>query len=638
LGFVLEGSSTIAWADSAFSYGVDSARGVFDVPSAGIRLAGGLIENRPFGFQGKAKLIGLSVSRESVFRPNGNERMDIDDITLKNAATVSIEVNGIAARTLRLGPGVWHLSDLPLSSGLNDVVVRIAEDGKAIREIRLGIPFDLSIIDPGQIDYAATGGVARSSLSRPFGSAWFRAGIARALELDIDLEGMPGRYLGGLSALWASPIGFLGAGGSLSVPFDGAVPVDLSGAAKVSWRFASAANRYIPRLGLAAVYRSAGFIAPSEDGITHDPQASRALVLSGQIGQTLPSVIGSLGIFTDSILGDRGLESLSVQAGYFLAFAKSFSLSLSGGAVWTPGNEAEPRASVVLAYAPARVGAFQYRNDLTGKTDSVDATLLLNEAGSAAVGARYSNLVWMADSDRAASVFARYGAGFGDMSSSVFYNSYARTGSFAVSGNLSASTGIAFAGGTFALGAARDESYVVLAPSSAFSGTRVSLRTSEGSVTESKRGGAVSVGGLSLYRPISATVGLPASNVDKTPVPDSVVLNPGYKSVTIIRVAPASSLVVRGRAVDARGTAVIGESGIVSRLGNPVAGAPVPKETFTDETGVFECYGLEAGDYAISWSGGKVSRITVPKGSAEGSLDIGSVAALIPDAGKGGTK
>lgn len=635
--FVLEGTSTIAWADGSFSNTVEAARAVVDFPSAGTRLAAGLVENRPAAFQGKAKLVGLSYNRESGFPgSDARARTDSDDIVIRHPATVSIEVNGTTVRSEKLPPGTWHLSDLPLSAGLNDVTVRIDEEGEPVRLVRLGIPFDASVLSPGETDFSAALGVDRGTFSRPFGSAWLSVGLIRSIELGADFEGTPGNFLGGLSALWATPLGNFALGGALSARYGAASPLTFADAEKFSWRFSSGAQRFIPRLGVAVERRAAGFSPPQETGdaaAVFDKPTTR---LSAQVTESLPAGAGSVSLFGDSTFLDASIVAAVVQAGYFLSVRNLLSLSVTAGFDWRESGDLSPRASIVVAFSPPRAPMVQYRNDPLSRSDSLDASLSLDRAGNASLGAHISNVVWMAGADMSAGLSGRLASRLGDLAASAQYASDVEASSSTILGSLSGSTNLVIGGGRIALASARSDTFALLVPDSGLSGKRVILRSSDGSETESRTGGPATIEGLSLYRPYSATVELPASDADKTAVPTSVVLVPAYKSVTVVRVRLASSIVVRGTVLDAQGKPRAGLTGDLF----DAALAPVPSAgTFTDEAGVFEWYGLDIGTYAVKWSDGTVSRFEVPAGAINGqTVDLGTVAAEKPADGKGGER
>jgi outer membrane usher protein len=632
-GLVLEGSSTMTWADSRYSSRIDIARAVLDFPSAGTRLTAGTVENRPVSFQGKANLIGASYNRESGFPRVGERyRQDTGDIVLDRRSSVQVAVNGTTVRSFTLEPGTYHLSDLPLAAGLNDVTLRIQEEGLPARELRFGVPFDPSMLDPGETDFSTAFGCDRETLSRPFGSAWYYLGLPRALEVGIDAEGTKGNYLVGLSALWASLIGYVGLGGDLDLSSGGGGSANAAWAAKASWRFSSPSNQYMPRPGVAAEYRSEGFIPPEATDYAQSASDDPTWVFSWQIGQLLPAGMGSVALYGDSTVTRSAMTGGAFQAGYYLTVRKYVSLSVFGGSEWQVGQGTTSLASIAVVISPPRAPIVQYRNDPVSKVDSVDASMILDREGKASVGAHYSSLMWAAEGNRSAGASGRRTGDIGEVSSAFLYDSYSSTDSSTLMGTVSASTSVILGGGRIALGNPRNDSFAMLVPDASLSDTFVRLSSADGPLTESRAGRAVPVNGLSLYRPFVGSIELPDSGPGKAALPSYLEFVPGYKSVTIIVVKLDSPVYANGIAVDAHG------SPLASRTGElrGADGIALPgKDTFTDETGAFECYGLVSGDYSIVWSDGSISRFSIPAIADGGLVSLGTIPAVHEPEGTG---
>jgi hypothetical protein len=128
--------------------------------------------------------------------------------------------------------------------------------------------------------------------------------------------------------------------------------------------------------------------------------------------------------------------------------------------------------------------------------------------------------------------------------------------------------------------------------------------------------------GLLPYSSYAAGVELPDSPPDARPDPTSIVIEPAYRSVSVVRVGLAPSIAVRGRLVDERGRPIANMPGdLVDATGKllPFTG------TFTDESGIFECYGLEPGQVAIRWADGSAYSFSLGKGMPVGMVDLGDV-------------
>jgi len=342
--------------------------------------------------------------------------------------------------------------------------------------------------------------------------------------------------------------------------------------------------------------------------------------------------MGSVALYGDSTVTRGTMTGNVFQAGYFLAFGKSVSLSAFGGSEWRAGQGTSSRASIVVVVSPSRAPTVQYRNDPVSKSDSVDASMILGREGKSSVGAHYSSLMWAGEGDRSVGASGRVSGDIGEASTSVLDASYSETDSSTLMGNVSVSTSVVYGGGRFALGNPHDDTFAILVPDQSLAGARVRLASADGPLTESRGGKAIPINGLSLYRPFVGSVELPDSGPEKAAVPSYLEFVPGYKSVTLIRVTLDSTVYARGVAVDARGAPLAGRSG---ELRGPGGIALAGKGTFTDESGMFECYGLAPGDYSIAWSDGSTSRFSIPATTEGGLVSLGTIPATREPEGKG---
>jgi len=421
LGFVGMGSVDLVYSE-LFFLRLNEARLVRDFPALSARLAGGLVATRPVSFQGGNDLLGFAFYREEgMLGLLNTPNLAIDELILERNADIAIEVNGITAKRLKLAAGSYRLSDLPLTSGLNDVVVKITEAGEAPRSIRIGVPFDPAILETGKFDYAVTLGMDRTTLSRPFGAAYLSAGTSPFLELGTDLSLGFGSLLAGFSGTWASPIGSIAAATGLAMPFEGETALSVGWAAKASWRFSAPGRRGIPRLGLAAEYRSKGFAAPRENWVRSPWPTIDLWHISGQIGQSLPGTIGSLGLFGDAALVEGELYSFSIAASLFINLPGSISLSASVGTDWLAVSGFEPMASLAISLMPPDRRSLQYRHDLIARSDDIDIGISFDEYGKNSLALHGEGLVGESVPFMA-SVTGRSSVGGFDMGASAFVN------------------------------------------------------------------------------------------------------------------------------------------------------------------------------------------------------------------------
>lgn len=623
LGIVAEGDLSFAYDESGFSWSLTAARALADFPRLGARLSGGIVGVSPTSFQTGQELYGLSFARDASLPGAAKPLHSLsDDLILSRTADVTVEVNGVATSQKRLSPGSYRLSDIALSSGLNEVRVIIDEAGSPRRVIQLGLPFDEALLGSGVFDYAIALGTARDDPDEPYGAARASLGLGDFLQLGADAEAGYGSALAGLSALAATPLGSLGVSGALEFDLlDPGKLLEPAYAARAFWRFSSPGHPYAPRLGAAAEYESAGFSAPAKDAVAK----AASLGLSAQVGMPLGK-IGGLSAFGDlSIVEDR-LARWSATLGLSFAPAVSTFVSLSGGYDWKADSGYAPRLAVSLTLAPSDQRGLSYRQDLLGGKSAADLSLGLGKDRKASVDLYGEGLVGEG-ADRVVDLSGRARTGAIAVAGSGRYYRDGEGGGSELSGRASASTTLAFADGAFAATSESGSALAILLPSSELRGQRVEFRPADCIPTSSDSGRAAAVTGLTPYVDYVAQIELPASSPDARPSPSSVELRPEYRSIALVRVGLAPSIAVRGVLTDPSGARVANMPGdVVDGSGSALSFSG----TFTDEGGVFECYGLAPGHASIRWGDGRVTSLNVPAGDSGSVVDLGIVLAMKP--------
>ncbi len=200
-----------------------------------------------------------------------------------------------------------------------------------------------------------------------------------------------------------------------------------------------------------------------------------------------------------------------------------------------------------------------------------------------------------------------------------------------LSGSLGLSTTLAFADGYIAATGSPSPALAILVPSSDLRGQRVDLHPmSGGGGATSPSGWAAIVNGLTPYTDYVAGVELPQSPPDTRPNLSSIEFMPQYRSIAVIRVGLAPSIAIRATLVDDEKAPVANMPGdLVGAKGALVPGSG----TFTDEKGVFECYGLAPGMMSMRWADGSILTFTVPASRPGSIIDLGIVTAQVSSPG-----
>jgi hypothetical protein len=616
-GLVAEGSGSLDYSLSGLDYSVDSAQAILDFPALGARLRGGIVDANAQSFQASKRLYGLSFATEQSLPGAPKKRASLDEqLLLRHDADIVVEVNGVALKRQRLRAGSYRFSDLPLSSGLNDVSLVIREDGEQPRVVKLGISFDSSLLGPGEADYALSFGSLGLDALAPYGAARFAIGLTRSLQIGANAEAGAGAALGGLSALAATGLGNLGIEGALSSGITSQSSSPFSFAARGFWRFSRTSDRYVPQFGLAAEYRAPGFSAPgSGSSATGD-----TWLFSAQASESLPGGIGSVALSGQGKLVETEIESWSATLGLNFSLGRSAFVSLAGGSDWSAASSFSPRAALTLTLAPRNSSSISYNQSYANGVDGESLAIGL-PAGRGSVNF-YGQGLAVSGADRSLDLSLAERSKEASITGSGHYFSSADGSDSMVAGRLSFASTLAFADWAFAATSSPSPALAILAPARGLRGQLVELRPIGGGLFESDAGQSAMVNGLTPYAPYVAGIELPESPPEARPYPSSVAIAPEYRSIAVLRVGVAPSISVRGRLVSADGEAVTNLSGgFISDSGEslPLSG------TFTDESGVFECYGLAPGAATIRWDDGSVSSIVVPESEAGAFVDLGDI-------------
>ncbi len=188
---------------------------IYDRPQDLLRVTAGDLRYRGANFQSLPRLAGVTVERffglepSRLFRPIGQTSFEIE-----RPSTVDVRINGVVLRQLLLQSGRYDLRDFPLVQGANDVELVVRDDTGREQIISNRNFFDFNLLEPGLTDFSVTAGVrARNGgngirYSNDYAlSAFVRRGLSNTLTAGADVQFDRQGVTGGVSAVWASPIG-----------------------------------------------------------------------------------------------------------------------------------------------------------------------------------------------------------------------------------------------------------------------------------------------------------------------------------------------------------------------------------------------------------------------------------------------
>ncbi|MGH6816049.1 MAG: hypothetical protein ACREC6_10110 [Hyphomicrobiaceae bacterium] len=141
-------------------------------------------------------------------------------------------MDGAIVRRIRLSPGEYNLSDLPLKPGANTVVLHIEEDTGQRRTLEFTMFSDRKLLAVGIDEWQLAAG-ARSRQNdgdwrtRFFGqpeylwdspvlTAFYRRGLTEAMTGEAHIQGDRDVVMGGAGTVWQSAVGLFAVDGALS--------------------------------------------------------------------------------------------------------------------------------------------------------------------------------------------------------------------------------------------------------------------------------------------------------------------------------------------------------------------------------------------------------------------------------------
>ena len=202
------------------------SRLIYDRPGTQLRFTAGDILPATVSYQDPVDVLGLSVSKlPQTFRPDRLFTATASRrITLREAANVTLIVNGAPSRTIRLGPGSFSLQDLPLVGGANRVDLLIEDDAGGRQTISFDFFDDAELLAEGIDEFDANIGIRTFFendkrdyfFEEPVMTGFYRRGITSQLTLGGNVQASRRAQQLGATATVGSSIGLFSGEASFS--------------------------------------------------------------------------------------------------------------------------------------------------------------------------------------------------------------------------------------------------------------------------------------------------------------------------------------------------------------------------------------------------------------------------------------
>ena len=589
-GWVLEGD--LDYSSAANAWDLSYLRVVKDFPRRGYRLELGDLTWPTSGLDGVHSLSGIyfyknycSASSLS-FHPRGER-----ELFLSEPGEVEIFINGRLARKLTLEPGPYLIQDFPLSSGVNNVVVKIRKADGTEEEIPFLFPYDGNLLAAGELGLGFAAGIPDRQPELPVAAVSERIGLSDTFSLGASQAAALAteQLLFGLDGLWASLIGNF----SLELGYGCLLAQrnDLSALLRYQYNDTFNSRR---SFGCSSQFRRQNSHPGAEIPIADNFSWN----ISAFYSQALPAGFSISPSLFYQLSSDEAQTRWTLKTAFrkSVGAGSSFNLYLS---LNIPRNE-DPEWQAVLSFSSALQAVNQ---TVFMQQDLASQKLHLNWSrypGQSVGGlSLFSSLQVPGDPEE-----ETIGAFSADYLGYRFKTSLAHLFSTPVSDLEAAenttrgsfATALTFAGGRLSLTRPVRDSFVMVAP-------YANIRDAEIMVNPSGKRPAARSGLLPAVLPDLQAYRLKPLRVETAELPagydleeNSFVVTPGYKSGTLIRVGTNAAVYAGGTLFSPRGEPVCLELGELYNLDDPAA---APAEFFTDAEGLFKVYELIPGRYRL---------------------------------------
>jgi outer membrane usher protein len=593
-GWVLESEAT--W-DSDRGLSRDGTRLVYDDVDRLNRWMVGDLLPQSRGFSGVQDIAGVSVARTYALldpqrnvAPRGGRTF-----TVERDSTVEAFVNGRSVRTIRLTPGTYDVGDFPFVQGSNDVELVIVDDTGQREVVSFSLFIDRTQLAPGLSEYGFYGGVRSSRLGDSIeysddfaANGFYRYGLNERLTIGANFQYSEEASLVGGEAVWGSEIGTIGGDIALS-------QLDNGGS---GW----AANVSFERL-IQDLDGGTSLLATIE-------ARSRRFGTGGQVAPDNPYVFNSsLGVnrsFGSSFVGaqlryakarDGFEDERSVRLTYGRRLTDRMNMILDVD--WGDGGFADGTSfRIALVRRIGETGSARAEYDSGGER----ARLGYQTSGGRGVGAwSASGNLDIASDTYGLNGSASYAANRADLGI-AHGTAYSQTADEISDQRTSfrASTGIAFAGGQFAIGRPVSDGFVIVQPYAGAHDVTIEVEPSpEGYYARSGALGPALYGQVSAHSPrtviYDAAEAPPGFDVGQ----GALRLLPPYRAGYLVTVGSDYGVTAIGRLLNAEGEPVTLIAGVAVEQG----GEGRRVEIFTNRQGAFGASGLKAGRWRIEMPG-----------------------------------
>jgi outer membrane usher protein len=600
--FVLENRTWVEDKNGETALETDSNRLVWDIRNLNSRLAVGQVDYRTRVFQTTVPLVGASFYRVGKSVSDAAVTSDYrQTVSVESASTANVYMNDRLIRSYPLQPGRYGISDFPLAPGLNTISIEIIDEFGDIQTFGADIPFAGGLLEPGYFDFGVAAGIRDWEPDYPFFSGVGRYGVSRLFTTGGALQVATDGQTAGVDALTATRFGSFGIDlvGSLNES------QDVGTAVQGNYQYIRNSAEWFPAIGVVGEYRSRQFV---QAGTTASGPSTFWIGRLNVI-QRLPYDTGA----TLSFEYRRAYTGANDQARVLLALTRQFAERIDGR-INASVDVLDPENWTVFVgvNVVGRGGRFSSTSSLEvpdmlldsgvsglaeGRMRTVSGSFGLDNysltdssIGGIGAGARLTDQRYLA-SARGNLAFGGEGPFWDQSVGSYGYG--LRTGSALYYADRTVGFGRPDNGGFILVDYADDipADELIVNPYG---------QRAEGATDFT---GPATLSGIRAGTPVPIEAELPGVPADYALGPLRYVVEPTYRSGTVIRVAGTRRVYARGQLLDVQGQPIdLAAIEVLPRQEPAVTidpETPVGGLSFTDERGIFEIYGLIPGEYRV---------------------------------------
>lgn len=593
--------------DYRLSYNENSARPwqrgdlrvLRDFPDSAMRWTYGDLSFPTTNFQSFTPMGGVTVARNYALQPYVvTEPIASNEFVLRSPSQVEVLINGSVVRSFRLPAGRYDLRDLPLGSGVNDVVLRITNDVGEVEETTFSLFFDSELLAPGIDQFSASlglpaeekTGIRAYDTSRTTFSGNYRRGITNTLTLGADLQGNNIQQLLGAQALWAARFGTVE--GRIAGSYIEGANADLS--ARLGYRLRGTSGTANRNFDLSLLYTGQRFGAL---GATQ-PNSNSALDTAVRYSQRLPmNISGSMG-GTYKLARNSARNSGSVSATLSRQLARGANVSMDLQRRRDTDGVYEDRAFVSLNISLTGTG-----QNITATRDSQTGVSRVdwNYRPEAVIGgvSASAGVQQNADDHQFTGELARTGY---RAETSISHDVSNPRSSLTETERLTSArlgTAVVFAGGRFAVSRPITDGFAIVVPHPSLKGQTVGInpRGERAYIAEADAFGPAVIPDLTSYQVRRVLIDVPDLTIGAELGQDVFDVVPTIRSGTIINIGTSASVLATFKVVDDAGEPIALQAGELQQIGNDTF---QPLLVFSDRAGIMTSDGLTAGTYELT--------------------------------------